>query len=294
MNNRLKNTVSLFEEMVAYETLWGLPNQSLKTISGLFVTNQVLPSELLQEYAKNHLLSDVDELKREVQGYLKEFNGFSVCVNGAFQYPERLRHAKYPIELFYYKGDIGLLESRCVSVVGARKCSESGAKRARKLVRGLVEKGYTVVSGLAQGIDTASMKGTIECGGSTIGVIGTPINQYYPKENKEFQDHIADKLLLISQVPFYRYAKEPFSARRRYFPQRNETMAALSEGTVVVEASDSSGTLTQARACLQQGRKLFVLDSCFDNPQISWPAYYEKRGAIRVKDFDDIFTALES
>ena len=71
-------------------------------------------------------------------------------------------------------------------------------------------------------------------------------------------------------------------------------MAVLSEGTIVVEASDSSGTLTQARACLQQGRKLFVLDSCFNNPQISWPGYYEKRGAIRVKDLDDIFTALES
>jgi DNA processing protein len=267
----------------------------LRKIAELFTENQVLPSELLRKCANEHLFSEVDELKQIVEEYLHQFNGFSVCVNGTFQYPRRLRDAKHPIELFYYKGDIGLLESPCVSVVGARNCTEEGDKRARKLVRGLVEKNYTIVSGLAHGIDTAAMSEVMGCeSGRTIGVIGTPINQYYPKENKDFQNRIAERQLLISQVPFYRYENEPFRTRRFYFPQRNETMAALSEATVVVEASDKSGTLTQARACLQQERKLFVLDSCFNNPQISWPRYYEEKGAIRVKEFDDIFAALES
>lgn len=295
MENHLKNTISVFNEMVAYETLWAVPNQSLKKIAELFAENQVLPSELLRKYTNEHLFSKVEELKQIVEEYLKKFNGLSVCVNGTFQYPRRLRDAKHPIELFYYKGDIGLLESPCISVVGARNCTEEGEKRTRKLVRGLVEKDYTIVSGLAKGIDTAAMSEAIACeSGRTIGVVGTPINQYYPKENKDFQNRIAEKQLLVSQVPFYRYENEPFPTRRRYFPQRNETMAALSEATVVIEASDTSGTLTQARACLQQERKLFVLDSCFNNTQISWPRYYEEKGAIRVKDFDDIFAALES
>jgi DNA processing protein len=294
MLENLENTVDTWKEMVAYETLWAIPNETLKTISERFAQNPVLPSELLAHCVSEHLFNDIEELKNGVENYLRKFNGFSVCVNGSFQYPERLQKAKYPIELFYYKGDIGLLESRCVSVVGSRKCSDAGLERARKLARGLVENGYTVVSGLALGIDTAAMKEVVEIKGNTIGVIGTPINQYYPTENRDFQDYIAKEKLLISQVPFYRYQKEPFIAHRKYFPQRNETMASLSEATIIVEASDSSGSLTQARACLQQNKKLFILNSCFQNPAISWPEYYEKKGAIRVKDWDDILPVLAS
>jgi DNA processing protein len=80
----------------------------------------------------------------------------------------------------------------------------------------------------------------------------------------------------VSEVPFVRYATEHWKLRRLYFPARNETMSALSEATVIVEASDTSGTLTQARAALKQGRKLFILDSCFDNPNISWPKRFEE------------------
>lgn len=294
MLKQLKNTVDLWDEMIAYETLWAMPKQTLKTISELFARNRVLPSQLLACCVSEHLFNNVEELKHEVENYLRKSNGFSVCVNGAFQYPKTLQKAKYPIELFYYRGDIGFLESHCISVVGARKCTEEGVKRAKKLARGLVENGYTVMSGLAAGIDTAAMMEVVKMKGNTVGIIGTPINKYFPAENREFQDCIAEEKLLISQVPFYRYQIEPYSARRRYFPQRNETMAALSEATIVVEASDSSGTLTQARACLQQNNKLFILNSCFENPKISWPEYYEKKGAIRVKDWNDIFSVLGS
>ena len=271
-----------------------IPKQTLKTISELFAQNRVQPTKLLAHCASEHLFNNIEELKHEVESYLRQFNGFSVCINGTFQYPKKLKKAKYPIELFYYKGDIGFLESRCVSVVGARKCTEEGAKRARKLARGLVENDCTVVSGLAAGIDTAAMTEAVKIKGDTVGVIGTPINKHYPAENREFQDYIAKEKLLFSQVPFYRYQTEPFSSRKRYFPQRNATMAALSEATIVVEASDSSGSLTQARACLQQKKKLFILNSCFENPAISWPESYEKKGAIRVKTWDDIFSVLES
>jgi DNA processing protein len=234
----------------------------------------------------------VGVLKKEVEDYLSTFNGFSVCVNGTYHYPVRLRNARYPIELFYYKGDIGLLESPSISIVGARKCTEDGARRAKKLSRNLGEAGFTVVSGLARGIDTVAIEETLSLGGNVVGVIGTPINRYYPPENRKLQDRLAEEKLLISQVPFYVYAKEPFAAKRLHFPQRNETMAALSEATVIVEASDTSGALTQARACLQQGRRLFILDSCFENPGITWPRSFEKKGAIRVKDIADVVSVL--
>jgi DNA processing protein len=285
MTELLPNTVSPRTEMISYETLWGMRNESFKTIADLFKTYKALPSEIYRMQASLH---DLRSLREEVEDYLSRLRGFGVAVNGAFQYPERLRDARYPLELFYYRGDIGLLESPSISIVGARKASDDGLRRAAKLARVLVETGITIVSGLAAGVDTAAMTAAIQAGGRTVGVIGTPINESYPKENRDLQETVALDHLLLSQVPFYRYHKEPFRARTRYFPERNVTMAAISFATVIVEASDTSGTLTQARACLQQGRKLFILNSCFENPTITWPKTFEERGAIRVRDLDDI------
>ena len=148
------------------------------------------------------------------------------------------------------------------------------------------------MSGLARGIDTGALTGALDSGGSVVGVIGTPINQAYPPENSKLQEKIAKEHLLISQVPFFRYEEEPYIAHRKYFPERNATMSALSYATIIVEASDKSGTLTQARACFQQKRPLFILDSCFKNPNIKWPKLYEKRGAFRVRNVDDILEHL--
>jgi DNA processing protein len=289
MNVFLKNTISPYEEMLAYETLWGQQNQTLKSLATLFKKNRVVPSHLLQ--AQSDFLKTSD-LAPKVERHLSEKRGFSVSVHGDFSYPERLQQAKYPVELFYYKGDIGVLDSRCVSVVGSRKCSEEGKIRTQALVTKLVEHGLTIVSGLAVGVDTAALKTAIAKGGKVVGVIGTPIDEYYPRENRDLQDEIANKHLLVSQVPFYRYATEPFRSRRNYFPQRNETMSALSEATIIVEASDTSGTLTQARACLEQRRKLFILNSCFLRTDISWPRKFEQKGAIRVNKIEDVLEPL--
>jgi DNA processing protein len=283
------NVISPHEEMIAYETLWGNPKATLKTIADRFRAHPTLPSELLSSEAG---LFPNGDLRSRVEKHLSSKRGFSVAIFGSYQYPQGLRDASHPIELFYYRGDIGLTESRCVSVVGTRTCTKEGMLRARKIARELVKKGFTVVSGLARGIDTAAMKEVLRVGGSLIGVIGTPIDQSYPEENRDLQEIVAKDHLLISQVPFYRYEIEHFQSKKRHFPERNQTMSALSEATVIVEASDHSGTLTQARACLEQGRKLFILESCFQNRLISWPAHYEKKGAVRVRTVDDILKVL--
>jgi len=289
----IENAISPYAEMLAYETLWALQGVSLKTIAEWVKQNPVVPSKLLRAKEGEVLFSEVAAIRDQVAAFLATIKEpFSICVHGTFEYPARLRDAKYPLELFYYKGDIGLLESKCISIVGARECTPEGAKRAAKLAKGLVKQGFTVVSGLAKGIDTAAMATAMEVGGNTIGVIGTPIDQHYPKENQQLQQQVAKRHLLVSQVPFYRYSKEPFSSKKYYFPQRNETMAAISEATVIVEASDTSGSLTQARACVQQGRKLFILNSCFERKDITWPAKYEKEGAIRVRDIDDLLNVV--
>lgn len=293
----INNTISPFKEMLSYETLWSIDGMTEAKLGNLFKQFDDLPSTVLEKYCcQTNLLEDpISELQEKVLNFLEpKLNKFSIVVNRDFQYPIELRDAKYPTELFYYKGNLDILKTPCVSVVGARQASEDGRTRAKRLAKELCQEGYTVVSGLAAGIDTAAHTGAIENNGQTIGVIGTPIDSYYPKENRNLQDSIAKDFLLISQVPFYRYENEPFKNRRLHFPRRNVTMASISNATVIVEASDTSGSLTQAKACMNQNRKLFILDSCFENSSIQWPKLYEEQGAVRVKKTSDILNALKS
>ena len=140
---------------------------------------------------------------------------------------------------------------------------------------------------LAAGIDTVAHETAIAEGGRTIAVIGTPLSYTYPRENAELQRKIAREYLVISQVPVRRYEKQDYRKNRFFFPERNITMSALTEATIIVEAGETSGTLIQARAALQQRRKLFILDSCF-RKGLSWPEKFAANGAIRVKDYNDI------
>ena len=128
----------------------------------------------------------------------------------------------------------------------------------------------------------------MDAGGRTIAVIGTPLGQAYPKSNTDLQARIASEHLLISQVPVERYAAQNPRVNRFFFPERNKTMSAVSEGTIIVEAGETSGTLIQAREALKQGRKLFILNSCFERSDLTWPARFEKDGAVRVRDYDDV------
>jgi DNA processing protein len=283
----IKESVSLFDEMVAYESLLAQKGETLTTISKRLKEEQILPSRL----AERVRLSGA--IRNKVQSFLDCKSGFSVLVRGVFQYPDRLQDAEAPVAVLYAKGDLGILESQSIAIVGARAATDEGRRRAARLSIDLVEAGYTIVSGLAQGIDTVALDTAIRANGRVIGVIGTPIDEYYPRKNQALQDRIAANHLLISQVPFFRYAHQPFSTRRYYFPMRNETMAALSEATVIVEASEKSGTHSQARACFQQNRKLFILESCFHVSGITWPAKYEKLGAIRVDSTEQILSHLK-
>ena len=163
----------------------------------------------------------------------------------------------------------------------------------RKLVKLLVKDGYTITSGLAKGIDTAAHKTALQAGGRTMAVIGTPLSENYPKENKKLQEFLSKNFLVISQVPFVRYSKQTPMYNKLFFPERNKLMSAITEATVIIEASETSGTLVQARAALEQGRKLFILESCFQNPNITWPSTFEKKGAIRVREYDDIKEHLQ-
>jgi DNA processing protein len=277
-------SISPWREMGAYEALWTKTGATFKTIADQF---RAKPTAVPSDFVR---LAVADKFAGEAVDILRRGNvtRFGVRVHGGGEYPERLRQADHPIELLYFQGWWDLAESRSVAVVGTREPSEDGLSRARKLVRSLVHDGFTIVSGLAKGIDTAAHETAIEEGGLTMAVIGTPLSRVYPSENRELQQRIAKDYLLISQVPVVRSSHQGPEQNRTFFPARNITMSALTEATVIVEAGETSGTLTQARAALKQGRKLFILDSCFHRPDLTWPARFAEQGAIRVRDYEEV------
>ena len=276
-------------EMGAYEALWLQNGATFKSIADLFRDNEdAVPSDFVEEtVAAEHAYRVLDKMREE------GVNDFGVRVHGAGEYPKKLRDAKHPIELLYYRGWWDLVETPCVAIVGTRDPSEEGVARAKKLVRHLVADNVTIVSGLAKGIDKVAHAAAMEEGGKTIAVLGTPLTRVYPKENAKLQQRLGDEFLLISQVPLLKYlqAKNP-RVNSYFFPERNVTMSALTLGTVIIEAGETSGTLYQARAAMEQGRKLFILDSCFRQPRLTWPEKFAELGAVRVRDYNDIRACL--
>ncbi len=286
--------VDPLSETIAYETLLSLRDVTEKTLEKEFPSDSFLEQETLLQILELKKESRREEIKKnysEVKKFVSaKWNDFSVCIKDNFHFPNDLKNHD-SLKLFYYKGNISLLESRCISIIGTREATSDGLKRAEKLTKILVNKNFTVVSGLAKGIDTKALQTAINLNGRVIAVIGTPIDKFYPKENKELQELIAKNHLLISKVPLFRYKKENFSSHKFHFPRRNIIMSAISEASIIVEASETSGTHSQARAALKQGKKLFILDSCFK--KYKWPFILEQKGAIRVRQEEDILRHIK-
>lgn len=280
--------ISPLREMGAYEALWLEKGSTFKTLADRFAAD---PTALPSDFVANGV---AEEAAQETLAKLAEggVERFGVRINHAGDYPKKLRDARHPVEMLYYQGSWEWSELPAVAIVGSRKATDDGKRRAAKLARELVEKNFTVVSGLAEGIDITAHTTAIDRGGRTIAVIGTPLGTYYPRPHREMQDLIAKQHLLISQVPVLRYARQHVPQNKLFFPERNVTMSALTEATIIVEAGETSGTLTQARAALHQGRKLFILESCFQRTDITWPARFEALGAVRVREPADLWEHL--
>jgi len=174
----------------------------------------------------------------------------------------------------FVAGDRSLLHAGPrVSIVGSRKASPAGLGNARRLSETLVARGAVVVSGLAEGIDTAAHEGAIASRGRTIAVLGTPLDESFPSKNRALQELIMREHLAVSQfgpgVP-----SQPGN-----FPMRNRTMALLSDCTVIVEAGEKSGSLHQGWEALRLGRPLFLPESLLRDPALSWAREMEGYGA---------------
>ena len=203
------------------------------------------------------------------------------------EYPANLELVFNLPPFLFVRGALSRSDARSVAVVGTRNGSPAGLARARMMAGRLAKHGVTVVSGLARGIDTAAHRATLDEGGRTIAVIGTGITRTYPGENADLAERIADSGAVVSQF----WPDAP--PTRNSFPMRNVTMSGISQGTVVVEASSTSGAKMQARLALEHGKYAFLVDSLVAREP--WARRYVQRHprwAIEVSDLDDVLQHL--
>jgi DNA processing protein len=196
---------------------------------------------------------------------------------------------KFAPNTLYISGSIPTpLPTPRVSIVGSRKASPEGLADARTIAKILVEKEVAIVSGLAEGIDTAAHETTIEAGGKTIAVLGTPLNKTFPRKNFKLQQEIMHHHLAISQFQIGHHTVP------KDFVVRNRTMALISDATIIIEALDTSGSLHQGWEALRLGRSLFIWKSILNNPRLNWPKKMLQYGAIELSDPAHIFESLPS
>jgi DNA processing protein len=200
-------------------------------------------------------------------------------------YPSSLREIYDPPIVLYVKGAWAeCLDQPCIGVVGSRKCSTYGQNAAMMLARDLAQRGLTVVSGFARGIDAAAHRGALEAGGRTVAVLGTGIDEVYPRDHKKLAEEIlASGGALVSQFPL---GTPPVSEN---FPYRNRIISGLSLGIVVVEAAENSGSLITARLALEQSREVFAVPGNITSRNSFGTNYLIKgAGAKLVQQWQDI------
>jgi DNA processing protein len=173
------------------------------------------------------------------------------------------------IPFLYLKGEVGLLQSRCMSVVGTRNPSNRGMTLAREVVDSLGESGFTIVSGLAMGIDGVAHIEALSKDFNTIGVIGTSVCEAYPPKHEKLQALVAQYGLLVSQFAPSRKVQQYF------FMQRNLLMSQISLGSFVIESKDGGGGVKQAQYSEKQGKKVFILRETYDNRTYLWPRQFK-------------------
>ena len=208
---------------------------------------------LRPEAIESILLRDRHTAADEELGRVREL-GADVLILDDGTYPAMLGEIADPPLTLYVRGDwAACFEAPCVGVVGSRRCSTYGQNVATMLARDLAARGVTVVSGLARGIDAAAHRGALEAGGRTVAVLGTGVDEVYPRDHRKLAEEIlARGGALVSQFPL---GTPPLPEN---FPYRNRIISGLSLGVVLVEAAENSGSLITARLAMEQNRERFV------------------------------------
>ncbi|MFA5072486.1 MAG: DNA-processing protein DprA [Nitrospirota bacterium] len=201
-------------------------------------------------------------------------------------YPENLRTIADPPLYLYVRGTLQPDDTRAVAIVGTRKPTHYGRTITHRMAYELAANGFTIVSGMARGIDTQAHRGALAAGGKTIAVLGCGIDIAYPSENKALMEEIAAHGAIVSENPL---GTKPEAG---YFPARNRIISGLARGTVIIEAAEDSGSLITAKNAHEQQRKLFAVPGNVGSTTSRGPNSLIKDGAILAETAGDIVRAL--
>lgn len=237
-NHNISKLIDGFPNLI---DIWYSSKEKLETISRLNypVVNKII---------KNRNIDYLNKLLNTIKS-----NDIKVITVLDENYPKYLMNIDDKPNVLYMKGDILEEDNLAIAIVGSRKSTSYGKWAAEKFCKELVEMGITIISGLANGIDTVAHKTSLENGGRTIGVLGTGIDKTYPMRNKELYKDIAKNGAVITEFPL---GTKPFAYN---FPQRNRIISGLSLGIIVIEAQEKSGSLITASHASNQGKDVFAL-----------------------------------
>ena len=199
-------------------------------------------------------------------------------------YPQMLAESASPPPVLSIIGDTSWLNRRCIGIVGARNASIAGMRQAEEMADILSRHGYTIVSGLARGIDGAAHRGALRHG--TAAVLAGGLDRVFPREHEGLAKHVAEQGGLVSAMPM---GTEP---RSELFPRRNRIVAALSRAVVVIEAAQRSGSLITARYALEENRELCAVPGSPQDPRAAGPNQLLRAGAHFVETAEDVLDAL--
>ena len=241
-----------------------------------------LPKNVVAALAR----ADTDLARRDL-AWLDQSDSHHIVSLACDTYPALLKEITDPPPLLFVIGDPALLASPQIAVVGSRNPSPTGKRHAHQFARTLGQIGLTITSGLAIGVDTAAHQGALHAGGQTIAVLGSGLDQLYPRRNKELARQIARQGALVSEFP------PGTQALAEHFPRRNRIISGLSCGTLVVEAAPKSGSLITARLAAEQGREVFSIPGSIHNPTSRGCHALIRQGAKLVESVDDILEEFE-
>ena len=276
---------------VALSRVQGLGCVSFKKLAGHFGD----PTEALS--ASTAALAEIQGLDQSVIDGLRNFSAWDEAEKEIIRaekaavkivpftdssYPARLRMIPDPPSLLYLKGEIRTDDEKAVAVVGSRSTSDYGRRVARDLCRGLASLGFTVVSGMARGIDGTAHETSLNAGGRTIAVLGSGVDRVYPAEHDKLYRRISENGAVISEFPM---GTRPLAFN---FPARNRLISGLSLGVVVVEATEKSGSLITAALALEQGREVFAVPGEVGASRSRGAHRLIRQGAKLVETVDDI------
>ncbi|HFZ6457556.1 TPA: DNA-processing protein DprA [Streptococcus agalactiae] len=217
------------------------------SLTSLSVRNMAVVSKCKNPtfFIENYKQLDLKKLRQE----FKKFPVLSILDSN---YPLELKEIYNPPVLLFYQGNIELLSKPKLAVVGARQASQIGCQSVKKIIKETNNQ-FVIVSGLARGIDTAAHVSALKNGGSSIAVIGSGLDVYYPTENKKLQEYMSYNHLVLSE---YFTGERPL---KFHFPERNRIIAGLCQGIVVAEAKMRSGSLITCERALEEGREVFAI-----------------------------------